>query len=132
MHFQTVIFGEITTNKKQLGSQGERAAITHLEKMGWEILKTNLEVPPGECDIVGRDGRTMVFVEVKTAGKNSPVPPEEEITYQKKETLRRVARYVISRFSEPPACRFDVITLRYGDGSGGKLRHLENAFGGRR
>ena len=49
-----------------LGRRGEEAAVRLLLAKGYTILARNWRVRSGELDIVARDGRTLVFVEVKT------------------------------------------------------------------
>ena len=49
-----------------LGQQGERAAERFLRRKGWKILLRNFRGAHGEIDRIMRDGKTIVFVEVKT------------------------------------------------------------------
>ncbi|MFP4687967.1 MAG: YraN family protein [bacterium] len=117
----------IKTNNN-LGNWGEDRATAYLQELGWEIVERNLNTPPGECDILARDGKTLVFVEVKTRQQDSQVSALESITCSKREKLRRMARWVISDYEQPPACRFDVIAITM-DGLKSDIDHLKNAFG---
>src|SRR5947207_7857205 len=49
-----------------LGDRGENVAARYLRNQGYRILTRNFRCPLGEIDIVARDGRTLVFCEVKT------------------------------------------------------------------
>ena len=49
------------------GRRGEELAAGHLRGRGLTILAQNLRTAAGEIDLIAADGRTIVFVEVKTA-----------------------------------------------------------------
>src|SRR5258708_21241135 len=49
-----------------LGKLGEDLAVAELERRGYEILDRRYRRRGGEIDIIARDGKTTVFVEVKT------------------------------------------------------------------
>ena len=51
------------------GEQGERLAEKHLNKQGYKTVARNLRSRFGEIDLLmlGPDGRSLIFVEVKTA-----------------------------------------------------------------
>ncbi len=48
------------------GGRGERAAEKYLKRLGYKIIARGLRTRQGEMDLVAVDGRTIVFVEVKT------------------------------------------------------------------
>jgi len=50
----------------ELGQVGEEVAARALSAEGWRLLGRNIRAPEAELDIVGRDGDTLVVVEVKT------------------------------------------------------------------
>ncbi|MFJ4224964.1 YraN family protein [Microbacterium sp. NPDC089695] len=52
--------------KDDLGRAGEERAVQHLIGLGYEILDRNWRCAQGEIDIVGRLGRHLAIVEVKT------------------------------------------------------------------
>ena len=47
------------------GATGEDAAVAHLARLGYVILDRNFKTRTGEIDIVAREQKTTVFVEVK-------------------------------------------------------------------
>jgi putative endonuclease len=53
--------------RRQLGDQGEDLAAAALKKQGYKILERNYVTPLGEIDLIARQGKTLVVVEVKTA-----------------------------------------------------------------
>ena len=53
-------------NNRQTGNAYEQMAVEYLQKKGMIILDRNFRRGrSGEIDIVGRDGKYLVFVEVK-------------------------------------------------------------------
>ena len=108
-----------TTPKRALGDRGEEAAFAHLARLGYRILARNLRFGRDELDGVALDGRTLCFVEVKSAATDSPVAPEEHFTPRKRKALLRAAhRYLQDRRLDPAAVetRVDVVAVRLGDG----------------
>lgn len=75
----------------ELGRLGEALAATYLEQRGMEILARNWRCQHGEIDLVARDGRDTVFVEVKTRRTEAFGHPFEAITPRKLGRLRRLA-----------------------------------------
>ncbi|MBR4723303.1 MAG: YraN family protein, partial [Clostridia bacterium] len=51
---------------KQIGDFGESAACRFLEERGIKVLKRNYHERGGEIDVIAKDGKTIVFAEVKT------------------------------------------------------------------
>jgi putative endonuclease len=78
------------TARQILGSTGERLTLEHYERLGFELLARNHRTPSGELDLVVSDGRTIVFVEVKTARADT-LDPVDSLTRRKLRRLRRAA-----------------------------------------
>ena len=57
--------------EKSLGQRGEEAAERYLKRRGYKVLARGNRLRPGELDLVMLDGRTIVFVEVKTRQSQS-------------------------------------------------------------
>ena len=53
-------------NTKKFGDSGEAFAAEYLAGKGFSILERNYRTPMGEIDLIARDGRVLVFIEVKT------------------------------------------------------------------
>lgn len=114
--------------KDSLGDRGENCAARYLRKQGYRILIRNFRCPLGEIDIVARDGRTLVFCEVKTRVEDSPAP-EQQINAFKRHQLTKAARYYLSRYGTPqPPARFDVVAIVWPDGEEPEIRHTTHAF----
>lgn len=112
-----------------LGTRGERAAGRYLKSKGYRIIERNWRCDGGEVDLIARDGRWLVFVEVKTR-RGEHVRPEEQVHSFKENRLRHAADVYLTRFrGNPPPARFDVVAVVWPEGSRQPLiRHEPHAF----
>lgn len=78
-------------HKQALGAYGEAVAARHLVEAGMVLLDRNWRCPAGEVDLVLRDGRTLVFCEVKTRSSTAFGSPLESVSPEKAARLRRLA-----------------------------------------
>lgn len=76
------------------GKEVEFLGCKYLSNIGLEIVLTNYRTRNGEIDIVGFDGRSFRFIEVKSSF--SFVKPEENITYLKVNKILLVSDDFIS------------------------------------
>lgn len=99
--------------RSEKGLRGEDEARRYLEAMGWRILATRWRCRFGELDIVARDDRTLVFVEVRSRGSSRCGYPEETIGWTKRQRLiRAVGCWLIGHGGVGNThCRFDVIAI---------------------
>jgi putative endonuclease len=58
-----------------LGRYGEKLAVEHLLARGFSLLARNYRTRRGEIDLIAFDGRTLIFVEVKTHQMGRSQPP---------------------------------------------------------
>jgi putative endonuclease len=122
------LFG-IGKSKQDLGQAGEAIAVRHLRRKRYAILETRFRFLRGEIDIVAKDGSTLVFVEVKMRTGRGYGRPEEAVTPGKQRQIRKVAKgYLLLRKPGDVACRFDVIAIRPGEGTGYIVEHIVDAF----
>jgi putative endonuclease len=107
------------TARQRAGDAAEADACARLENAGCRIVDRNVRFREGEIDIVADDGGTLVFVEVRMRRSDGFGGAEGSIDSVKRRKLVRAAQhFLLQRFgarSEPPPCRFDVITA---DGDG--------------
>jgi putative endonuclease len=54
------------TDKKELGNKGEGAAAQYLERQGCLVLARNQLIDGQEIDLIAKDGKKIILVEVKT------------------------------------------------------------------
>lgn len=110
------------------GRAAEEVAVRYLKGRGWEILDRNVRFPGGELDIVARQGRDIVFVEVRSSRRASPFPPEASLGPRKKRNLIRAAAAWLGREGLGEAlCRFDLIAVEF-TGPRMAVRHYPGAF----
>ena len=101
------------------GRRGELEAYFHLCGLGYSIVERNFRTAfdHGEVDLIGWDNGVLCFIEVKTRSRAGLVPPEMAVNAAKKRHIRSVARRYIRQLGldRPPICRFDVISVVFGD-----------------
>lgn len=117
--------------ERTLGQRGERAAAKFLKRRGYKILATGDRLRHrDELDIVAADGRTVVFVEVKTRSSQDRGHPAEAVDAAKQRRLTKLAVTFLKRHRllDYPA-RFDVIAVTWPETSRKpQIEHIQNAF----
>jgi putative endonuclease len=100
--------------RRQLGDAGEDLAAEALKKQGYKILERNYVTPLGEIDLVARQGKTYVFIEVKTRKSARFGSLQEAVNPAKQKKYRRLADYYLKqkRLGEV-AVRFDVVGITF-------------------
>src|SRR5919201_38527 len=74
------------------GALGEKLACRYLKRNGYKVLFRNFRGRTGgEIDVVCRDRDTLVFVEVKTRGRENFGRPVEAVDRQKQKRISRGA-----------------------------------------
>jgi putative endonuclease len=116
--------------EKSLGKRGEDAAAKFLKRQGFHILARSLDSPLGELDIVAVDGRTVVFVEVKTRRSNDAGLPSEAIDQRKEQRMTQAAlAYLKSKRLLSYSARFDVVAITWPENvHQPTIEHFKNAF----
>jgi putative endonuclease len=111
-----------------LGKIGEDLACRELTRRGYEILARRYRRRGGELDVVARDGRTIVFVEVKARESLDFGAGGEAVTALKRRRMAAVALDYLARnhLTECP-CRFDVVALDL-RGAEPAIEVYQNAF----
>jgi len=105
--------GEVAIDTKTLGAIGESAAVMHLQSEGYKIISRNTVLPGGELDIVATEGDTLAFVEVKSRLKAGLFKPRDNVTTDKTNRLKRLAKIWLKRnrkYAEKRV-RYDVVEV---------------------
>ncbi len=119
---------------RSLGERGERAAARFLRRLGYHVVTTRRRHRYGEIDIIAvdhtTDGRTVVFVEVKTRRSDQLGRPAEAIDATRQARLTRAAlAFLKSHGLLEYASRFDVIEVIWPAGARRPtIRHIRDAF----
>jgi len=112
-----------------LGKAGEEVAIQFLKKKNYRIIERNFRFFRGEIDIIAYEGKTLVFIEVKTRKSKAFGLPEESVTFRKQQQIKKIAQGFLMRNNlRDIECRFDVISLSSQKNGSFKIKHFHNAF----
>ena len=99
--------------------RGEEEAYFYLRRHGYVIISRNYRTARShsELDMVGWDGETLCFIEVKTRTSRAIQPAEAAVDADKQQDLTRVARDFLRRIGGNPPFRFDIVSIYFeGDG----------------
>lgn len=114
-----------TSGALSRGQAAEALAARHLEQRGLRIVQRNFRIRGGEIDLICRDGRTLVFVEVRLRSRQDFGGAGASITAAKRRRIILAARHYLAR--QPDAeCRFDCVLLNNLDEKA--LEWIPNAF----
>ena len=97
-----------------LGKRGEDIAHRFLQRAGFVIVARNYRMASGagEIDVIGWDGDTLVFIEVKSRQTDDYGSPDRAIGAEKQLSLMRAAReYARHAAVAWENVRFDVLAV---------------------
>ena len=115
----------MTKNNRATGSIYEEKIAAFLKQNGFMILERNYRCKQGEIDIIAKDGKYFVFIEVKSRASGSAGFSLEAIDHRKVMRIRNAEAYYLfsHQFPEATPCRFDAA------GIGGEgITYIRNAF----
>jgi putative endonuclease len=116
--------------RRWFGDRAEKAAVRCLRRKGLRILFRNVTLPSGELDIVALDGRTIVFVEVRSTEGPNCERPTSSVDAEKQRKLTQLATAFLQRhdlLGHPS--RFDVVAVSWpANRREPKIVHFRNAF----
>ena len=101
-----------------------------LKRKGYHIVGRQIDLGMGELDIVAVDGRTVVFVEVKTRSSDAAGTPADAVDEVRQRRMTRAAlAYLKSHGLLNHAARFDVVAITWAEPSARPtITHYKNAF----
>lgn len=111
-----------------LGAMAERKAANFLNKKGYDLVDVNYTCRFGEVDLIVKNDRYIVFVEVKMRNDNSIAQPKEFVDYKKQQRIIATAKLYLSTNSTELQPRFDVVEVFSKNDRIKSIKHLENAF----
>ena len=118
----------MTKDRIRTGREGEAIAARYLENEGYRIVERNYRCVFGEMDIIARDGKTCVFVEVKSRKSERFGDPGLAVDRRKQRKMSAVAMCYLKekRLLGSPS-RFDVVAVRFFP-QGSRVELIRNAF----
>ncbi|HXB61714.1 MAG TPA: YraN family protein [Acidobacteriaceae bacterium] len=109
----------VTAPHLETGSRGEEAALFHLRRSGYTIIARQWRSMKlrGDIDLIGWDGGTLCFIEVKTRTSRDFGPAEFAVDEEKQRMLRRMARAYLRRCdnADDLDVRFDIVSVYLSD-----------------
>lgn len=95
-----------------VGQRAEDSAARYLEQHGLTVLARNYHCRGGEIDLVCRDGKTLVFIEVRLRRNADFGGAGASITPAKQGRIILAARhYLATQVKGEPDCRFDCVLI---------------------
>ncbi|MCG7907510.1 MAG: YraN family protein [Candidatus Thiodiazotropha taylori] len=95
----------------QQGEAAEQLAVDYLSRRGLKLVTRNFRCKVGEIDLVMREKRTLVFVEVRYRQSDDYGSALESITPSKQRKLLAAANLYLQKNQIDQACRFDVVAI---------------------
>ncbi len=116
----------------EIGHLGEDMVAAYLKRQGCLITRRNYYSRFGEIDIVAEQGEYILFVEVKTREKNSPVTPQGAVSRSKQKKIVKTAKDYMSKIYLDRIARFDIAEVLYEIDENGEfkasLNYILSAF----
>lgn len=116
------------TDNKKLGIKGEKLTAKFLKKNKYKILLRNFTTNDGEIDIIARNNKYIVFVEVKTRSESSMLSPRFAVDSKKKARIIKTANIFLKKYKTDLQPRFDVSEVIINNDGKMEVEYLENAF----
>ncbi|MBO7218209.1 MAG: YraN family protein [Clostridia bacterium] len=119
--------------KDEIGRLGENLVADWLKKQGFIIVKRNYFSKYGEIDICAEKKEYIIFVEVKTREKDSPITPRGAVSRNKMKKIVLTAKQYLKKLRVDRPFRFDIAEVEYLVSVDGEfvttLNYIKNAFG---
>ena len=113
------------------GAWGEALAAEYLRKKRYSLVATNFRTRFGEIDLIVRDRKFLVFVEVKLRKSDKYAKAFEYVDRNKQDRIRVSASIYLTQNPTVLQPRFDVIEIYASDGihtANPEITHMEDAF----
>ena len=116
---------------KLSGAWGEALAAEYLRKKRYTVVAAGYRCRYGEIDLIVRDRKFLVFVEVKLRKSADFAKAMEYVDHRKQDKIRVTASMYLSQNPTKLQPRFDVIEIYAPEGTATlnpQIRHMEDAF----
>ncbi len=96
---------------RKIGFDKEKEAGKFLKKNGFKILDKNYRTPYGEIDIVAKEKKVLVFVEVKYRKTSLFGTPQEAVNFKKQQKIIKSAIIYMKEKNISRDYRFDIVSI---------------------
>lgn len=113
------------------GAWGEAIAAEYLRKKHYQLVAAGYHCRFGEIDLIVKNKKFLVFVEVKLRKSDDFAAPREYVNRGKQDRLRMTASMYLSQYPTELQPRFDVVEIYAPQGTATPkpiIIHLEDAF----
>ena len=119
---------KLTSQQDTTGSQAEKLASIYLQEQGLKLVTSNYRCRFGEIDLIMRDDKTFIFVEVRLRSSALFGGAAYSINARKQKKLIITAEYYLQQNTAAAkmACRFDAILMD--KTSAQNMQWIQNAF----
>jgi putative endonuclease len=112
------LLGFFRLREMTLGDRGEAYAARYLKQRGMRIIARQRRAKHGEIDLIGLEGKFVVFVEVRTRTSETFMKPEDSVRFWKKRAVTRTARRLMRRHMDKGlAARIDLVAIVWPTGA---------------
>lgn len=125
----------MSTSRRRLGDHGEDIATAYLTQKGYVVADRHWQTRIGELDIVAwapkerwwQRKRRLIFFEVKTRATATFGYPEEAITKEKREKIRRTAeQYIFEYHLYDTPYQIDALAIELFGDAPPRITHFEH------
>ncbi|BCM25904.1 YraN family protein [Methyloradius palustris] len=119
---------KLTNQQETAGSQAEKLAAVYLQEQGLKLVTSNYHCRFGEIDLIMRDDKTLIFVEVRLRSSTLFGGAAYSINASKQKKLIITAEHYLQQHTAVAklACRFDTILMD--KTSAQNMQWIQNAF----
>ena len=118
----------MTEERVCLGKRGEDIAVSYLKRLKYKIIERNYSCRFGEIDIIGKDKKTLSFIEVKTRSSMTYGHPYQVVNKKKQHQISKVAlNYLNQNNLHGVDARFDVVAVQISP-KGQTVELIKDAF----
>jgi putative endonuclease len=112
----------------QNGKLAEDIATQFLTDLGYTVLERNWRFSKAEVDIIAKDKKILVFVEVKSKTYSYYGAPEESISSSKERLIIDAAGVYMEQIGHDWEIRFDIISILFDKQMNPTISHFKDAF----
>jgi len=118
--------------RRTTGVRAECAIAELVTSWGWQVLERNVHLGHYEIDIVARDGRTLIIIEVRYRGPGSLTSGFGSLSASKRRRVRFAGeRLWYSRYRQDPTLdhvRFDAASVQLDEAGTTFIEYSRAAF----